>query len=958
MAEAGRSPNIEILTLTDVIKVKGKPGNFEVTLKINPRYIDPEKCRSCGDCTKFCQAITLDWFNVNLSFTKATHIDSPQAIPSTYYIDPNACLKLAHNKPCEMCLEVCTSKAIDFDQKPLIKNVKVGAIILAPGSGIPPYEILEKYGYGKYKDILHTTEVERLTSVSGPTEGEFIKETDFKPPEKIAFLQCIGSRDVRNNRLYCSSICCAISIKQAIVIKEHYPSCDITFFFIDVRSPIKELDKVFEEAIEKYNFKILKTRPGKIYRKNNKINIHYVDEKGKLKIEPFDMVILSTGLSPPEDAQEIAKIFKIDLNEFGFAKTSSLNPCETTSPGIYIAGTFQGPKDIHESVVQASSAAAYVSELLKDVRFSSIIEKSYPPEDEELLKTDPRVGVFLCHCGSNIAGTIDMESLEEYAKNLPNVITVERGIFTCSQDFLEKIKEKIKEYKLNRIVVASCTPRTHEPIFKSTLKEAGLNPALFEMANIREQCSWIHYDDPKKATEKAKDLIRMAVFKAQKLSPVTGEVISNIPSALVIGGGVAGLTSALSIAEQGFKVYLVEKGKSLGGQVKKIKSIIDGENLQTYLNQLIKKTKTHPNIKIYTEAQIEDISGYTGNYKTSIKFDDKKEIIDHSIIVIATGGKEYRPAKYPINGKTIITQLDLEKILYEEGLNENIKKVVMIQCAGSRGDELDYCSKVCCIHALKNAMNLKKLNNEIDVFILYRDIRAYGFYEKYYLEARKMGIKFIRFPDKKRPKIIRKNKKFKVKVYDTLLLKELELYPDLIVLSVGIVPEKDEHLLNIFKNLGVYVDEYGFLKETHIKIKPVETPTEGIFICGLAHKPQPLPEVINEAKACAAKAGTFLVKKFIEIPPIYAEVDINKCIGCGICKNLCPFFAIEMIKLDKKKKAQIIKALCKGCGVCASHCPVFAIEIAGFYNDALLEQIRTFKIDLFTQQIKEAKEVK
>ncbi len=954
MAEAWRSPNIEILTLTEVVNIKGKPGNFTVNLKINPRYIDSEKCRACGECLEYCQAITLDWFNRYLSFTKAIHLDFPQSIPLTYYIDRNACLKLFQRINCEMCISVCDSKAINFNQKPTYRKIQVGAIILALGSEPTSFKILENYGYGKYKDILDSIELERLIDVSGPTEGNLIRESDFKVPQKIAFIQCVGSRDLRYEKPYCSSICCAVSIKQAILIKEHYPSSEITLFYIDIRAPVKEFDKVLEEAVSKYNLKIVKSRPGKIYREKDKISIHYIDEKGKLQKELFDMVILASGLSPPEDVEKIAKNFKIELNEFNFAKTNPLNPVETTQSGIYVIGSFQGPKDIHESVIQASAAAAYASELLKDSRFSVIMEKLYPPENKELINSKPRIGVFICYCGSNIAGVIDVETLKDYAQKLPNVILAETSMFTCSEDFLNKIKEKIKTYKLNRIVVAACTPRTHEVIFKNTLKEAGLNPALFEMVNIREQCSWVHSDVPEKATKKAKDLIRMAVAKAQKLNRVIPQFVPVISSALVIGGGLAGLTSALSIADQGFKVYLIEKEKELGGIFKKFKFLITGENLQTYLNDLITKVKNHPNIKVYTEAYLEDISGYTGNYKSLIKVNNNYETINHAVIVIATGAKEYRPSKYPIDGKKVITQFDLEEIISKNNLKNKIKKVVMIQCAGSRGEELNYCSKICCIQAIKNALLLKKINPQIDIYILYRDMRTYGFYEKYFLEARKNRVKFIRFYDKKRPKVILKGKKIKVKVYDTILCKELELYPDLVVLSAGIVPENQDHLIKLFK---IPADENGFFTEAHIKIRPVETSTDGIFICGLAHRPNNLPEIIAEAKACAAKACTFLVKEFIETSLITAEVDMTKCIGCSICKEICPFSAIEIIKVNKKKKAQVIKTVCKGCGICASHCPVFAIDVEGFSNDALLDQIKAFKSGDLEEQIKEQKEM-
>jgi heterodisulfide reductase subunit A len=949
MVETGRSPNIEILTLAEVEKVEGEAGNFKVKVKIKPRYIDPEKCTACGDCMKYCPTLAVDHYNANLVFTRAVRIDFPQAVPTAFYIDEERCLRLKH-KACQLCINVCGPKAIDFNQKPEIRELEVGAIILAPGFGEVKKEILEKFGWGVYSDVMTSMEVERMTCVSGPTEGEIIRPSDFKHPKKIAYIQCVGSRDESCGKGYCSTVCCMYAMKQGTVLKEHEPGLEITYFYMDVRTMGKGFDSAFENAIKKHGFKIVRARPGKIEKVGDKIGLSYVTEEGEVKRELYDLIVLSTGLSPPEDAEKIAKTFGIELNEFGFAKTSYLNGIETTRKGIYVVGAFQGPKDIPESVTQATGGSAVVSELLKEGRFSATVTREYPPEDEELLKGGLRIGVFICHCGVNIAGVVNVKEVVEFAKRLPDVIVAEDVLYSCAQDFLERLKKVIKEKKLNRVVVAACTPRTHEPLFQDTLREAGLNPALFEMANIRDQCSWVHAGEPEKATEKAKELVKMAVSKVRKLRPLEFQRFEVKPSALVIGGGVAGMTSALSVAEQGFQVYLVEKEKELGGNAKALRFLISGDDPQQYVKELIKKVEKHPKIKVFKSAKIEDISGYVGNFITRIRIGKKEERIEHGVIIVATGGKEYRPSGYPLDGKKVITQLELEERLKKKKLGK-VKNVVMIQCAGSRGEELSYCSRVCCVQALKNALKIKEIYPEVDVWILYQDIRAYGFFEKYYFSARKKGVKFIRFPNERRPKVEKKERKTVVRVYDIVLGEELELYPDLVVLSVGIVPSDEKELFNLLK---LQVNEEGFLMEAHIKLRPVETVSDGVYICGLVHGPQLLSEVIAQAKASAGKACIPLAKGYVEASPVVAEVEERRCIGCGICAELCPFSAVEMVKVEKRRKARVIKALCKGCGVCASHCPVFAIDVGRFTKSALLEQIRGIRLEEALEEEKKA----
>ena len=938
MVEAGRSPNIEILTLTEVEEVSGKPGNFKVKLKTYPRYIDPDKCTACGDCMKYCPTLAIDGYNASLQFTKAIRIDFPQAVPTVFYIDREKCLRLNHES-CQLCINVCGPKAIDFSQTPEVKEVKVGSIVLAVGFGNVPEEALKKFGFGKYSDVVTSIEMERISCVSGPTEGEVIRPSDGKHPKKIAYIQCVGSRDLTCKREFCSSVCCMYAVKQASVIKEHEPNCDITLFFMDIRTQGKGFDASFENAVKKYGFRIVRARPGKVEQVGDYIGLSYVTEDGEVKRELFDMVVLSVGLSPPEDREKIAKVFGIRLNEFGFADTYTFYPIKTSKEGVYVIGAFQGPKDIPDSVTQGSGVAGSVSEMLKDGRFSQFVKKEYPPEDESLVKGETRVGVFVCHCGVNIAGVVDVEEVRSYAEKLPGVVVAERLLYSCSQDALESLKEKIKKYKLNRVVIAACTPRTHEPLFQDTLREAGLNVALIEMANIRDQCAWVHASQPDKATQKAKELVRMAVYKAIRLQPLQTQQVKVQPSCLVIGGGVAGMNAALSIANQGFEVFLVEREKELGGSFKRVKFLITGEGPEKYLKDLIKKVKDHPNIKLFTEASIKSVSGYIGNFTTVIDVGGKEVELTHGTVVVATGGEEYRPKCYPLDGKKVITQLELEEKLKRKRGLKSVKQVVMIQCAGSRGQELSYCSKVCCQQALKNALLLKELNPKAEVYILYQDMRAYGFYEKYFLEARKKGIKFIRFKGDERPKVVKDGKKYKVLVRDLVLGEELEFEPDLVVLSVGIKPRVEEDLVNLLK---LSTTEEGFLLEAHIKLRPVETPADGIFICGLCHSARPVEEIIAQAKAAAAKACIPLAKGVVETSPIVADVDEARCIGCGICVELCPFSAIELYKVDKRRKARVVKANCKGCGICASHCPVFAIDVGGFTNEALLAQIKGF----------------
>jgi len=919
--------------------------------------IDFDACIACGACAFVCptEAIKLEditskkpipilsEFEMGLDSRAPIYIPFAQAIPNIATLDRDKCVHFATGE-CKICEEFCEADAIDFTQTDQVIELKVGSIVACPGfNEFDPRPVLQ-YGYGNFPNVITSIEFERILSASGPYQGELLRPFDRQKAQKIAWIQCVGSRGTAPERGYCSSVCCTYAIKEAVVAKEHNDSVEATIFFIDIRTFGKGFEAYYDRAITEYGVRFIRCRPSVIEEvaETKNLIIKYETEDDKIIKEEFDLVVLSVGLEPPKEAEKLANRLGIELNNYGFCQTDNFSPVESSKPDIFACGAFQGPKDIPETVTQASAAAASAAASLSSVRNSLIKRKEYPPE-RDIRGEPPRIGVFICHCGINIGGVVDVPQVTKYASLLPNVVHAEDNLYSCSEDTQERIKEKIREHNLNRVVVASCTPRTHEPLFQETIREAGLNRHLFEMANIRDQCSWVHKEYPAEATEKAKELVSMAIAKARLLQPVEQTSLEVTHSGLVIGGGIAGMVAALNLAEQGFEVYLVEKSNQLGGIARRIHHTLEGNDVQTYLHDLITRVSENRLIQVYTNADIVEATGYVGNFSTKIAVGPNRDSheLRHGVVIIASGGEEYKPSEY-LYGKDsrVMTSLELEsEIAKGNGRIKGCNNLVFIQCVGSREGERPYCSRVCCSESIKCALQIKDVDPETNIYILYRDMRTYGFKEDYYREARERGVIFIRYEVDNKPgveNITEDNQNLlRVTVKDPLSGEDLIIDADILALGVANIPAADnKRLSQLFK---VPLNEDGFLLEAHVKLRPVDFATEGVFMCGLSHSPKFIEESIAQAKAAASRAGTILSKDVIEVGGLVSFVDKNKCSGCGVCQLICPFRAIEID--DEENVAVINEALCKGCGACVSSCICGAINIKGFSNTQIVAAI-------------------
>jgi heterodisulfide reductase subunit A2 len=850
------------------------------------------------------------------------------------------CLNCGYCCECYQCVEACQPKAVTLethDQQPQETSIDVGSVILAPG--FQPYDPtdMENYQYHQFPNVVTSIEFERILSAGGPTAGHVIRPSDRKEPARIAWLQCVGSRDMnRCDNEYCSSVCCMYAIKEAVIAKEHVGGdFEPTIFFMDIRTHGKDFEKYYERA-KSEGVRFIRSRVHTIDQADasGTLTLSYVSDEGALIDEEFDMVVLSVGMEPAASAIETARRLDVELNDYNFVKTDNLSPVATSRPGVYVSGVLQGCKDIPQSVVEASAAACSASIHLAPARGSLVREQDFPDE-KDVANQEPRIGVFVCNCGINIGGVADVPALVEYAKSLSGVAYVEENLFTCSQDTQVKIEEVIEEHQLNRIVVAACTPRTHEPLFQETIRNTGLNSYLFEMANIRNQCTWVHSSEREIATDKSKDLIRMAVARASLLEPIPDMSVDVNKSALVIGGGVSGMISALSLADQGYPVTVVEKSPHLGGAARDVRKTWKGQEVQKFLDELVEKIETHDGIDVLPESEVVGATGFVGNFETEISAPGGQKTVAHGVTIIATGGRAADTGEYLYGQDDRVTRWhDIEHDLDRVKAADS---VVFIQCVGSRDENRPYCSGICCTASVSQAIWIKEQNPEANVYILYRDIRTYGERETLYKKARQKGVIFIRYSLDRKPVVAAADDGLSVGVFDPILQREIQIKADLINLATAIEPVENDHIASLYK---LPLNQEKFFMEAHAKLRPVDFATDGIFVCGLAHYPKSMDESIAQAMAAAGRAGTVLAKDSIQISPLVSQVDTEKCIGCGLCADVCAFSAIELEEIEGKGyRAKNISASCKGCGLCAASCPQQAIDMLHFRDEQIIAAV-------------------
>ena len=892
-----------------------------------------DKCIACGLCSEKCPAKTADEFEEGLSKRKAIYLPYPQAVPLKYVIDHDRCIYFKKGK-CRACEKYCPTGAINFDEQETTRRLQVGSVILSGGMQTFDPTGVDVFGYGQHKNVVTSIEFERILAAGGPTDGHVVRMSDHEPAKRIAWLQCVGSRDQnRSSNEYCSGVCCMYAIKEAVMAKEHVgQDFEPSIFFMDMRTSGKDFEKYYLKAQED-GVRFVRSRVHTITQTDDSgtLRLSYATEDGRLISEDFDLVVLSVGMEAANPAVQTAKNLGVEVDSYRFVRTQDFNPVATTRNGVYVAGVLQGCKDIPQSVMEASAAASNAGRTLAKARGTQVTEKSFPQE-RDVAQEEPRIGVFVCNCGTNIGGIADVPSIAEYARSLPGVAYVEENQFTCSQDTQENMAQTIREQKLNRVVVAACTPRTHEPLFQETIRGSGLNSYLFEMANIRNQCTWVHSSDHDRATNKAKDMVRMAVAKAYHLEPIPDIDVDIVKSALVVGGGLAGMNAALSLAEQEFPVTLVDKDQELGGAARDVNHTWRGSDVSEVLNTYRERITKNPHIEVLTGSHVETAGGYVGNFQTRISTPQGAKDIDHGVTILATGGKATDTQEYLYKTSNRVSKWhELES---KPEAVEAANCVAFIQCVGSRDANRPYCSHICCASSLSQAIAIKEADPAKQVVIIYRDIRTPGEKELLYKKARQLGVIFIRYDLEHKPEVRETDQGLEIEVFDPVLQQNVIVQADLLNLATAIEPHPTRDLASTFK---LPVNDEQFFMEAHAKLRPVEFASDGIFVCGLAHYPKAIEESIAQAQAAASRAMTVLAQNKVQISPLISQIDQSQCIGCGLCVELCPFGAIKAEEIEEGvTRAVNIPASCKGCGLCAASCPQHAIDMLHF-RDAQIE---------------------
>jgi heterodisulfide reductase subunit A len=949
-------PNITVLTSTEILSCEGQAGDFNVRLQKKPQFVDPNLCINCGRCAEVCPEIRPSGFQLGLSTRKAIDKSAPRSVPNTYYL----LKKTEVCDTCGKCVEICPTNAINLGNEIEEFNVHVGAVILAMGfQPFDPGEMPE-LGYGRIPNVITSMQYERLASRSGPTEGIVRRISDGKIPKRIAWLQCIGSRDQKHP--YCSSICCMYATKEAVLAKERIPDVECRIFTMDERAFNKEYNQYYLEARDQYKINYTRCRISSIQEdpETGEVILRYpvgreheeaAPGQGAVREERFDMVVLAVGIQPPSGAVEIAKKLGIDLNEYGFCETDKFAPLSTSRPGVFVCGAFASPKEIAETILDASGAAAEAMRIMQDQLGQHTFSRAQPfisengiPAALHWSSEQPSIAIALCGCSGEISNVIDLQSVAKYARGIPGVKEVKILPLACFPGGQQEITHLISKAKgIDRLVIGACSLRTHEPLFQRIASETGFNPYMIEMVNLREHCSWVHQSDPVGATRKACELIRIGVERVRLAEPINKDQREPVRSALVIGGGVSGMTAALTIADAGYQVHIVEKRGELGGNLHHIYYVAEGENPQRLLRDLVNRVVAHDRIDVHLNSQVIKHTGSVGDFRATIQGREAQFELNHSVTILATGGAETGGDRYLL-GKDprVIKQSELEEILaHQPDRASRLRSVVIIQCVQPEG-HAEYCSRICCTNTLKNALRLKMLNPDCQVVILYKDIITYGFREKYYLEARRRGIIFVRYTDSDPPEVRleRSGARLKciVSVNEHIFGRKLDFEPDLIALSMSIRPSKGTR--ELAHMLGIQLSPEGFYREAHLKMRPMDFADDGIFLAGMAHYPKFIEESITHALACAGRALTILSRPTIQLGGIVAVIDENKCTACLTCVRTCPF-GIPEVRPDLTGVGGIVGAAwidparCQGCGTCTAECPARAIQLKHYKDDQI-----------------------
>jgi len=949
-------PNIEVLTNTHIIAAEGQAGDFTIRLRQDPRYVHVERCTNCGLCAVVCPVSLPSGFQMGLSQRKAIYKLAPRAVPDAYVVD-----KGPYCGDCGLCVDVCPTRAIDLNDEGVYRTAHVGAVVLAIGYRLTELADYEEYGWGRYANVMHSMQYERLASRSGPTEGVVVRPSDGQMPERIAWLQCVGSRDQRYP--YCSSICCMYATKEAMLAKQRIPNAECRIFMMDERAFNKEFNAYYERSKQVFGVEYVRCRVSSIKEdpRTKDLILRYTKQDGlqgavgQLVEERFGMVVLSVGTQPPALAKATAEILGVELNAYGFCETDKFAPLQTSQPGVYVCGTFQSPKEIAETIIDAAGAAGDVMRLMRAEIGRGVSSRKYPfisdncfGEERDVSTEPPQLGVFVCDCHPSIDSVVDTAALVDYAATLPDVVHATRIGYGCFDEGQAQIQEAIEQHRLNRVVVVGCSHRTHESLFQRIVRQAGLNPYLVEMVNVREHCAWVHSGHPQMATLKAMELLRGGVQRVRVTSAIHRGALIPTRRALVIGGGVAGMTVALAIADSGYDVILVEGSTELGGNLRHVYYVAEGQNPQRLLRDLVNRVRGHERVTVFVRSQVVEHSGSVGRFRSTIRshplsngqtFDTQ---VEHSVTIVATGGEEWRGNVYLLGtNERVITEIELEdRIAHRPETIAEMGHVVMIQCVHAP-DALNYCSRICCTNSIKNAIRIKLLNPGCRVTILYKNIITYGFREQYYTEARRRGVVFIRYDDTTQPVVEEAGGQLRVTVREPMLGQTLTFEPDLLALNMAIVPAAGT--AGLARTLGVPLSSEGFFLEAHLKMRPMDFMAEGIFVAGMAHYPKFIEEAIAHAQATAGRALTILAKQPLYIGGSVAIVDQAKCVGCLTCTRTCPF-GIPRIQPEKLGVGGIVgaayidPALCQGCGSCTGECPAKAIQLSHYTDQQVIAQ--------------------